>query len=78
MSTRRRSLAAAALAAGLVILGVAPALAADVTVPTVPKTTKAAATGDNNVGVIDLSKLELVDRLKTGTGPDGMAWVPAK
>jgi DNA-binding beta-propeller fold protein YncE len=39
------------------------------------KTAYAAATGDNNVGVIDLSKLELVDRLRTGTGPDGMAWV---
>ena len=39
------------------------------------RTAYAAATGDNNVGVIDLGKLELVDRLKTGTGPDGMAWV---
>jgi YVTN family beta-propeller protein len=35
-----------------------------------------AATGDNNVGVIDLKTLELVDRLKTGNGPDGMAWIP--
>jgi DNA-binding beta-propeller fold protein YncE len=39
------------------------------------KTAYAAATGDNNVGIIDLAKLELIDRLKTGTGPDGMAWV---
>jgi len=38
----------------------------------------AAATGDNNVGVIDLKTLELVDRLTTGTGPDGMAWVGKK
>jgi len=34
-----------------------------------------AVTGDNNVAVIDLKRLELVDRLQTGTGPDGMAWV---
>lgn len=34
-----------------------------------------AATGDNNVGVIDLKKLELVDRIQTGNGPDGMAWI---
>ena len=38
----------------------------------------AAATGDNNVGVIDLKTLELVDRLNTGVGPDGMAWVDGK
>ena len=35
----------------------------------------AAATADDNVGVIDLKTLNLVDRIKTGTGPDGMAWV---
>lgn len=35
-----------------------------------------AATGDNNVAVIDLKTLEIVDRLKTGVGPDGMAWIP--
>lgn len=35
-----------------------------------------AVTGDNNVAVIDLKTLELIDRLKTGNGPDGMAWVP--
>src|SRR3954464_4365708 len=42
-----------------------------------PDSSKAycAATGDNNVGVIDLKTLELVDRIKTGTGPDGMAWI---
>jgi YVTN family beta-propeller protein len=34
-----------------------------------------AATGDNNVGVVDLKTLELVDRLQTGVGPDGMAWI---
>jgi len=34
-----------------------------------------AVTGDNNVAVVDLKKLELVDRIETGTGPDGMAWV---
>lgn len=35
-----------------------------------------AATGDNNVGVVNLKTLEVVDRLKTGVGPDGMAWIP--
>ena len=35
-----------------------------------------AVTGDNNVAVIDLKTLELVDRLQTGVGPDGMAWIP--
>lgn len=34
-----------------------------------------AVTGDDNVAVIDLKSLELTDRLKTGTGPDGMAWI---
>ncbi len=34
-----------------------------------------AVTGDNNVAVIDLKSLELVDRIQTGVGPDGMAWV---
>jgi YVTN family beta-propeller protein len=33
-----------------------------------------AVTGDNNVAVIDLKKLELEARIQTGTGPDGMAW----
>ena len=35
-----------------------------------------AITGDNNVAVIDLKRLELSGRIPTGTGPDGMAWVP--
>jgi YVTN family beta-propeller protein len=34
-----------------------------------------AATGDNNVAMIDLKTLELTGRLQTGAGPDGMAWV---
>jgi YVTN family beta-propeller protein len=34
-----------------------------------------AATGDNNVAVINLKTLEVVDRLQTGVGPDGMAWI---
>jgi YVTN family beta-propeller protein len=34
-----------------------------------------AVTGDDNVAVIDLKTLDLADRLKTGSGPDGMAWV---
>jgi len=38
----------------------------------------AAATGDDNVGVIDLKTLTLAGRIKTGTGPDGMAWVDKK
>lgn len=33
-----------------------------------------AATGDNNVAVIDLNTLDLIDRIQPGTGPDGMAW----
>lgn len=35
-----------------------------------------AVTGDDNVAVIDLKTLDLVDRLQTGKGPDGMAWIP--
>jgi YVTN family beta-propeller protein len=34
-----------------------------------------AVTGDDNVAVIDLKTLELADRIPTGTGPDGMAWI---
>jgi YVTN family beta-propeller protein len=34
-----------------------------------------AVTGDDNVAVVDLKSLQVVDRLKTGAGPDGMAWV---
>ena len=35
-----------------------------------------AITGDNEVAEIDLKGLELAARLKPGTGPDGMAWIP--
>src|SRR5262249_52140897 len=34
-----------------------------------------AATGDNNVAVVDLKTFEIVDRLQTGVQPDGMAWI---
>lgn len=34
-----------------------------------------AATGDNNVAVIDLKTLTVTKRLDTGKGPDGMAWL---
>ena len=37
-----------------------------------------ALTGDNAVAVIDLATLTEIARLKTGSGPDGMAWLPAK
>jgi YVTN family beta-propeller protein len=42
-----------------------------------PDSTRAyvAVTGDDNVAVINLATLEIADRLKTGNGPDGMAWV---
>lgn len=33
-----------------------------------------AATGDNNVAIIDLKTLDLIDRITPGAGPDGMAW----
>ncbi len=33
-----------------------------------------AATGDDNVAIIDLKTLDLVNRIAPGTGPDGMAW----
>jgi YVTN family beta-propeller protein len=36
----------------------------------------AAVTGDNNVAVVDLKTLDLVARIQTGIGPDGMAWIP--
>jgi YVTN family beta-propeller protein len=32
-------------------------------------------TGADKVAVVDLGKLEVVSELKTGEGPDGMAWV---
>lgn len=34
-----------------------------------------AATPDNFVGVVDLKTLELVKKIQTGNGPDGMDWV---
>ena len=34
-----------------------------------------AVTGDDYVAVIDLKTLDLADRVQSGTGPDGMAWV---
>ncbi len=34
-----------------------------------------AVTGDNDVAVIDLRTLDLEARIRTGNGPDGMAWV---
>ena len=34
-----------------------------------------AVTGDDNVAVIDLKTLDLIARIQTGRGPDGMAWV---
>ena len=34
-----------------------------------------AVTGDNNVAVIDLKTFDLIARISTGNGPDGMAWV---
>jgi DNA-binding beta-propeller fold protein YncE len=43
-----------------------------------PDSTRAfvAVTGDDNVAVIDLKTLDLQSRIKTGSGPDGMAWIP--
>ncbi len=35
-----------------------------------------AVTGDNFIATIDLKKLEVTGRISSGTGPDGMAWVP--
>jgi hypothetical protein len=32
-------------------------------------------TGADKVAVVNLGKLEVVSELKTGDGPDGMAWV---
>ena len=34
-----------------------------------------ALTGDDAVAVVDLETLTEVGRLKTGRGPDGMAWL---
>ncbi len=37
-----------------------------------------ALTRDNVVAVVDLKTLEEIGRLKTGSGPDGMAWLAAR
>jgi YVTN family beta-propeller protein len=37
-----------------------------------------ALTGSNTIAVIDLESLAEVARFRTGSGPDGMAWLPAK
>jgi YVTN family beta-propeller protein len=34
-----------------------------------------AVTGDNTVAVINLQTLQVIGRIETGAGPDGMAWV---
>lgn len=34
-----------------------------------------AISGENRVDVLDLKTLEVADHIKTGRGPDGMAWV---
>ena len=33
-----------------------------------------AVTGDNNVAIVDLRTFDLIARIETGAGPDGMAW----
>ena len=37
-----------------------------------------ALTGDNAIAVVDLKTLTETNRLKTGSGPDGMAWIEGK
>ncbi len=37
-----------------------------------------ALTGSNAIAVIDLNTLAEVARFQTGSGPDGMAWLPAR
>jgi YVTN family beta-propeller protein len=34
--------------------------------------------GDNNVAVVDLKTLEVMNRIPTGSGPDGLAWVDSR
>jgi YVTN family beta-propeller protein len=34
--------------------------------------------GDNNVAVVDLKTLEVMKRIPTGSGPDGLAWVDSR
>ncbi len=38
----------------------------------------AACTGDNWVAIIDLKTMEVTGKLQTGTGPDGMDWIPSR
>jgi YVTN family beta-propeller protein len=35
----------------------------------------AAVTGEDRIAVIDLQKMEVVQTIATGNGPDGMAWI---
>ena len=37
-----------------------------------------AATNDNYVAVVDLKNLEVLSRISTGTGPDGMDWIASR
>ena len=37
-----------------------------------------AATNDNYVAVVDLKNLEVMSRISTGTGPDGMDWIATR
>jgi DNA-binding beta-propeller fold protein YncE len=34
-----------------------------------------AVTGDNHVAAVDLRTFQVVGKIETGQGPDGMAWV---
>lgn len=34
--------------------------------------------GDDEVAVVDLTALAVIDRIRTGLGPDGMAWAMKK
>jgi YVTN family beta-propeller protein len=38
----------------------------------------AACTGDNWVSVIGLKTMEVTGKIQTGTGPDGMDWIPSR
>lgn len=37
-----------------------------------------AVAGDNRVDILNLKTLTITGKLETGTGPDGMAWIPVK
>ena len=70
---------------GLVVLDVASGIvkkrmklgrgASGILIPPGGTVAYVAMTGDNAIAVIDLKTLEEKTRLKTGSGPDGMAWV---